>query len=173
MALGGSPIAGGGGISGGETLAEIRIRTKKFFEDRMSADLYLYLIQVPKVKNFFADRLYPDKAPQGTARPFAIIAQDDEEGSSHMTGTGSLVNVQIRIEVTAEDPLTRKRCGDAIREALDGMTNLQKGETLFRSIRQTNKQKDYVDPADGSDEGDYKEILRFSIWYHRREIDIK
>lgn len=172
MALGNQTIADGP-ISGGETLTEIRIRTKKFFEDRMSADLYLYLIQVPAVKNLLGDRIFPETAPQGTPRPFAIVSQDDEDGSRHMGGQGSLVNVAIRIEITAESAPIRKRASDAIREALDGMTHKQKGETLFRSITQTNKQKEYIDPSDASGEGDYKEILRFSIWYHRREIDIK
>lgn len=130
--------------------------------------LYSYLQALSSISGgVFADRFYPDQAPQNPTFPYCVYYIQDSEKNTHLTGASALSTDTVSILIYAETSESRSACYELLRNALHGRINVdfpQDSGTLdVRSIWLEGQTESFEGPTDGSEQGAFVMQMDFLI----------
>lgn len=113
-------------------------------------------------------RIYPNACPQGETSDLVIYRIKPGQQIHDMSGAVGIANVVVEASVYSAEKDNSCFISDNVRLALDGFHGAvagSSGSIVIHQVRLTDKSDEYIDAADGGEDGDYVYTLRFSVWY--------
>ena len=130
-------------------------------------EIYSYLSGHRRIIAAVGDRIYPHVAPSSAELPFIVWQRISSTGFRHMTASAGLTRELVQFSCWASTPESLETVSEALREALDGMTNFWLGGEDVRSATLVNEIDSFEPATDGGEEGDYRTILDVEFTHTR------
>lgn len=127
-----------------------------------------YLLALSSISTgLFADRFYPEQAPENPTFPYCTYYIQDDQKPVHLTGASAFSKDTISILIYAETSEDRTECMHLLRNALHGRINVDfpqdSGNLRVRSIWLLGVAESFEDPTDGSEQGSFVMQMDFEI----------
>lgn len=128
--------------------------------------LWSYLQALSSISGgLFADRLWPDQAPERPTFPYVIYYTQDDQKPAHLGGASPYSKDTISFLIYAETPEDRTACMHLLRNALHGRINVtfpqDSGTLAIRSIWMLGMTESFEGPTDGSEQGSF--VLQMDV----------
>ena len=129
---------------------------------------YSYLQSLASISGgIFADRVYPDVAPQGVSFPYVIYYTQDTDKVRHLNAASELSIDTITTLVFAASSEDRNTACELLRNALHGRKNVDfpqsSGSLDVRNITLLGLTDSYEEPTDGSEQGAFVTQMDFQV----------
>lgn len=135
----------------------------------LGADLRSMLAGRSGVNGLAGDRCYCDHVPQGTARPYVVVALIANPGHHGLLGPVGFATPTFQVDVVADDGQTRDDLAEAVRGALEEAALGPVGSDHAFSVRIDSATDSYDPPTDGSGAGVF--LTRFDVTVtHARSV---
>jgi hypothetical protein len=130
--------------------------------------IYSYLQSLASISGgIFADRVYPDTAPQGADLPYVVYYLQDSEKVRHLTSASQLSFDTFTLMVYAASSEDRNTACELLRNALHGRKNIDfpqaSGSLDVRNVTLLGLTDTYEEPTDGGEQGAFVTQMDFSV----------
>ena len=129
------------------------------------SDLYEYLKADADVSALVGTRIYPEFAPEKSAKPFIVFRKINNKTIHHLGAPASLNQDDYEFDTVSTTAIQAEDLGQKLRLLLDGYTGVMNGNTNVRRMFQENYTDVVASPQNGTDEVLYTVSLNYSIWY--------
>jgi hypothetical protein len=132
----------------------------------MQAAIFQRLSTYVAVMDLVGDRIYPTKAPQDEPLPCIIYRRFGDQAPQMQSGACGIAEAQYEISVIATCAKEATDVSEAIRNAFDGLRNVEIGTTYVRSANLINESDTSI-LFQGSEDERYQIEMDFDFWYFR------
>lgn len=131
------------------------------------AALRAYVLLDAGVTAQLGTRLYTDRAPQGTALPYAVMTETGAEDAHTLAGTIDLPESRIEIACWAATPEDAQAAASAVHARVKNIVHTTIGTPGVRVhlSRRTDRRTEHEDPSDGSDTARSAVVQTYAVRY--------
>jgi hypothetical protein len=126
--------------------------------------LYAYLSTFAGLTALVADRVYPQKKPQGNSFPQVSFFLVSEPRDHTLMGATGLPTARVQLDCWGLIYPDAKAVAEQVRLALDGYRGLM-GAVTVQCARVTDRHDDYLSPANKDDVGTHRVIVEAWVSY--------
>lgn len=116
------------------------------------------------VSDIISTRVYPWHAPTNATLPYVIYGNTGGGTVNRLAAATSTFHVTFQVDILDDSYADVKTLADAVRTALNGWTDTD-GTPAVSSCLLTDENDEFDPPEDDSEQGVYRVIQEYSIWY--------
>lgn len=136
----------------------------------IGAGLFTYLKTVTAVTDLIGTgdncRLFPEWTPEAEAYPYVTYTVIAADHVGDLSAASGIVRKLIQVDVWAATAVSREATGNALRGALDGVTNDTWGSVNVRTVALDEEVDELEEPADGDEGGViFRRRQDYIVWH--------
>jgi hypothetical protein len=132
----------------------------------MHTAIFERLSTYTEVSDLVGTRIYPTKAPQKAQLPCIVYRRFGDQAPQTQLGACGIAESQYEIQVIATKASEALLVAEAVRNAFDGLRNVEIGTTYVRSANLINESDTSI-LFQGSEDERYQIEMDFDFWYFR------